>query len=356
MAVYFCKPFEVCGRLLFPEDRPSPIFVVFTSAINGIPLIMNAVRLVDRGDSDRCESEDSLRLWLMLGIATQAINILFAFYIHMRYRAKLVEDYEERQLHQQQREQPPRRGLGRFLPTPSSSRSARGPSSGRASAFRAASQLLLYDVGVCVYFIVLIWEMVWIAVSRGKIDDEPTCNDLPHNLNVTAVCIIVYIAVGGFVIVFSLLTECCREPRWQQRYATDNRHMGHQTLPPAPPVPAPGPPQGVYQYQMQPVSTAAAAVPATGVVMYSYNNTNTSSSSSSVPLPSAASFEQQPPPPATNPSASSSVVYDNNNNNNNNTAVQQQQQQPGPPTSRVGQLAGALRGALGKKSASTSKS
>ena len=102
------KPFVWAGQLLFPENRPSPIFVVFTSIINFIPMIMQLTVLAPSKES---ACTNPVRLWLIAAIVTEAINVLFAFYIYMRFSQKLHET--------------------------------------EGGAWKTARKLFLYDIGVC---------------------------------------------------------------------------------------------------------------------------------------------------------------------------------------------------------------
>eukprot|EP00759_Apiculatamorpha_spiralis_P019995 PhF_6_TR25605/c1_g2_i2/m.35926 len=194
MAYLCAQPFVWMGKLICPEDRPSPIYVIFTCVINIVPLIMHAIQLTTK----EIACNNPMRSWLIAGMITEAINILFAFYVYMRF---------SQQLHETQ-----------------------------GGAWKTAWKLFLYDIGVCMYMLFGIWMIVWISFARSFSSSESVCTNLGDQLTIGSTCLILYMILGIFVICFSLVTECCKEPRWRK-----NQQMRAQGACPPPPMGGPSP-------------------------------------------------------------------------------------------------------------------
>jgi hypothetical protein len=172
MAAHFCTPCKYFGGLMCPEDRPSPIFTVFSTIINGIMGIMSIAAL--SGGADDCAS--SMRTYVIIGIINCVINVIFAFYLYVRFAAKVREE---------------------------------------ATATQAAYKLFMYDWGVCVYILFSIWLVVWMVLASQSSDK--TCNSsLANQITAGITFTIVYMAVGLLLVMLSIMTECCREPGWKR--------------------------------------------------------------------------------------------------------------------------------------------
>ena len=174
MAMYVCEactePIKLCGTFFFPEDRPSPLFSTFSVLCNLVGGILCIVQLVQ---PEVCV--EPTRTWLILGIANHAANILFAFYLYFRFAAKIQ---------------------------------------GGASVSDAVTKLFFYDWGVCCYMCVGIWLVVWMVMAGGRMTYNDACaTGIKYSLTAEAV----YIGLGFFLLIFSVCTECCREPKWKHR-------------------------------------------------------------------------------------------------------------------------------------------
>jgi hypothetical protein len=200
MALLFCKPF---GDFLCPEDRPSPIFSTWSVLINAVGIVWGVIRLIT---ASGCT--DAARTWCILGIISHGVPIIFGIYIYIRFVHKIRE--------------------------------------GKAAA-EAAWKLLLYDWGVCLFILFLIWLLAWMIVAGGKSSGGGDCGG---QISVSIVLFIMFLIVGFLLLVFSVFTECCRTPRWY-----GNRQGGAPTVVVAQPAPAyipgativqPGPPAPGY--------------------------------------------------------------------------------------------------------------
>ena len=122
-----------------------------------------------------CDS--STKTWVFLGIASAFINIVFSIYIYVRFSRKIL--------------------------------------SGEMSVSETIYKLFMYDWGVCMYMVFLVWMVVWIIVAGTKRNDARDGDDCKSQLGALTVMFVLYLAVGGFLVFLSLFTECCREPRWR---------------------------------------------------------------------------------------------------------------------------------------------
>lgn len=162
------------GNFLCPEDAPSPIFTTFAVVINGVAGVWSIVVIA----SESCESRPTT--WLGLGIMNFFVNVFMAFYIYFRFAHKIRGSYDQPGL---------------------------GPGD-------AACKLFLYDWGVCLYMAMLVWELVWFIIAIGVSNDyDDKCGDQLMN---DVILLAVFVGVGGFLIICSLFTECCRRPRWKR--------------------------------------------------------------------------------------------------------------------------------------------
>ncbi|KAJ9462487.1 (UPF0182) [Diplonema papillatum] len=183
MALICCAPL---GAFLCPEDRPSPIFTVFTVCINSVSAVM-AVLYVAGEDAKDC-SFDKLKTWLYIALLISMVNIAFALYLYWRICVKVKQ----------------------------------------MSITSVVWKLLAYDVGVCLYMCFFIFMIVWCSLggkwgndkSSWESDDaaqNEACEATADNIVTVVVIFVLYMVLGGCVMLFSLFTECCREPRWKHQ-------------------------------------------------------------------------------------------------------------------------------------------
>jgi hypothetical protein len=171
MAAHVCSP---VGDFFCPEDRPSPIFSTFAAVISALAGVWTFVVAVSGG----CDSAP--RTWCLLGCANFLANFIFAFYIYMRFAAKVRGD-----------------------------ETTEGMEPGQA-----ACKLFMYDWGVCLYMAALLWQIIWIFLANNVASDHSgdSCSGM---LSTAIVLLILYLVIGAILVCFSLFTECCRRPRWQ---------------------------------------------------------------------------------------------------------------------------------------------
>jgi len=176
MAARICAPCTLCceatGDLFFPDDRPSPIFSTFSVLINTAFIVLAIVALA----MGPCDNDPLL--WTILGLCSAAVNIGFAIYLYGRFAYKARHE---------------------------------GVSPGQA-----ACHLFLYDWGVCLYLLFTCWLIAWMVLAgrswRNSADDD-RCGTMCRN---GVILFAIYWGVGAFLIFVSIITECCRTPRWRR--------------------------------------------------------------------------------------------------------------------------------------------
>eukprot|EP01062_Namystynia_karyoxenos_P018466 TRINITY_DN16886_c6_g1_i1.p1 TRINITY_DN16886_c6_g1~~TRINITY_DN16886_c6_g1_i1.p1 ORF type:complete len:300 (+),score=84.89 TRINITY_DN16886_c6_g1_i1:93-902(+) len=244
---------STCGKYMFPEDRPSPIFVMYSCLMNCLVFIFAIVGMVTKVDLPPEAEEGDLentgqpKLWLGVAMAIAAVNLIFACYVHYRF-----------------------------------THLTRGP--GAKGAASAAWQLFAYDVGVCMYMCFCIFIIVWIASASSfegpeTVPGDPTytaCKSQNDRMGTVQICLGLYLGLAGVIICCSVVTECGRKPRYmthvnqqqQQQQGAANYpapqaavHQGYpqQMAPVGPPAgPAGGyPPQQQQPQQQQTVAQKA---------------------------------------------------------------------------------------------------
>jgi hypothetical protein len=187
---------ECCGpinRSICPSDRPSPIFATFCTLINAAMGLVAVIVLAKDG-STSC-TDDLTRPWTAVMIGVAFANFVFGIYLYFRFVAKVRE------------------GKG---------------------VIDSACRLLFCDFGNFCYMGVAVFQIVWIVVGSASLGDEDACSSMKAGFPALVTIDIVYLTLGCFVMFISLMTECCRAPRWAQ---TGNRNQ---------PPPAPQ-----YQQQVQ---------------------------------------------------------------------------------------------------------
>jgi hypothetical protein len=184
---------DATGDYLCPADRPSPIFTTFSCVLNTIFLVWAIVDIA-QGPCD-----NGPLLWTILGLVSAVINIVFAIYLYGRFTYKVRHE--------------------------------------GAQSHHAACKLFLYDWGVCLYILFAAWLIVWMAFAgtqHSDAEDDDRCGDF---LTVGIILYIIYFVVGLFLIVCSMITECCRQPRWRREWIASHPSAAHTS--PAP-VSSPG--------------------------------------------------------------------------------------------------------------------
>eukprot|EP01064_Diplonema_japonicum_P029461 TRINITY_DN4786_c2_g2_i1.p1 TRINITY_DN4786_c2_g2~~TRINITY_DN4786_c2_g2_i1.p1 ORF type:complete len:345 (+),score=75.46 TRINITY_DN4786_c2_g2_i1:54-1037(+) len=194
MALVCCQP---VGKLMCPEDRPSPIFTVFAVIINLATAVIAAAYAVSSEAKDCVESK--MKTWMWIAMMICLVNIGFAIYLYWRVCSKVKE----------------------------------------MGIVSAVWKLFLYDIGVCLYMMFFIFMIVWCGVGGNhadSADDDPTnpdkpCDTMSDRIRTVVGLLIAYMVVGGFLLCFSTMTECCREPRWKQNNQQQQHHPHPQAAP-----------------------------------------------------------------------------------------------------------------------------
>eukprot|EP01060_Flectonema_neradi_P022510 TRINITY_DN3075_c0_g2_i1.p1 TRINITY_DN3075_c0_g2~~TRINITY_DN3075_c0_g2_i1.p1 ORF type:complete len:300 (+),score=44.94 TRINITY_DN3075_c0_g2_i1:62-901(+) len=197
MACVICKPL---GSWFCPEDRPSPLYSTFASIIGSVTLVMCGL-YGSMDEIDDCRKTD-IRTWFYISMIVCVWNVGFSIYLYYRLKAKVLE----------------------------------------GSVAKAVWKLAAYDIGVCLNFGVLIFTVAWLGWGGSLKDDADdvkseviqrprnttlasefvvpsACHTMADKLNLVIVLFIVFLVLGFFIILLSICTECCREPRWKKHAA-----------------------------------------------------------------------------------------------------------------------------------------
>ena len=191
-----------CQAIFCPQDRPSPIFTLWAFCMNTITIILAAIHVSNDSGLD-CTSK--ARTWTFVMFAICGVHMLFSLYLYIRFTSKIR--------------------------------------SGEAAG-TAANKLFMYDFGVYFYIWFLVFTVVWLILSSSWTTPEAVCFNLADTASIV-ICQVIFLVAGGFVIVFSLMTECCSPPRWQQH--TVGNHQSPATVAYQPVVA----PQQAYAPQQQ---------------------------------------------------------------------------------------------------------
>eukprot|EP01064_Diplonema_japonicum_P001302 TRINITY_DN10821_c0_g1_i1.p1 TRINITY_DN10821_c0_g1~~TRINITY_DN10821_c0_g1_i1.p1 ORF type:complete len:307 (+),score=72.09 TRINITY_DN10821_c0_g1_i1:41-961(+) len=284
-----CEGFSRC---LCPDNKPSPLFVIFSTIMNALLLLFAVLGLTAKKE-DPGPDYDPPMMWLGVAIGIAVVNIIFAVYLYWRF-AHMTKPSEEQK---------------------------------NVSAMKAAAQLFLYDIGVCLYLGFGVFMIVWCIIDK-KCDDKGTdlCEDQNDAITKCKIILGLYMGLGVVVIFLSVCTECCRPPRY---ITTVGVQPGYQ--PYNPNNPAAPPSYQTYQQpaQANPPPQAYPAAPVAPQQPYQQ--------------PQQQPYQQQQQPAYAPP--------DNNYQQQQyqQQPYQQQQQQPPPQNPTMAEKAGnAVGGLLGK--------
>eukprot|EP01060_Flectonema_neradi_P025275 TRINITY_DN3409_c0_g1_i1.p1 TRINITY_DN3409_c0_g1~~TRINITY_DN3409_c0_g1_i1.p1 ORF type:complete len:349 (+),score=39.96 TRINITY_DN3409_c0_g1_i1:66-1112(+) len=171
-----CQVFNKC---LCPENRPSPIFLLFSLLVNILCIIFAIVGLNAKKDGEGGNPDT----WLAIVACISGVSIMFAFYLYYRFHKLTVGSGVN--THEQM------------------------------SPWKAAFQLFMYDIGVFLYILFAIFILVWsFTMSNYKCKDD--CDDKHSAMETCRTTQLIYLFLGGFVVALSLCTQCCKEPRHQR--------------------------------------------------------------------------------------------------------------------------------------------
>ena len=178
-----CAP---VNNFICPSDRPSPIFATFCTIINGVMGLV-AVIVLGKDGSTTC-TNGLMRPWTGIMIGVAFANFIFGIYLYFRFAAKVKE------------------GKG---------------------VMDSACKLIFCDLGNFCYMGVALFQIVWIIVGGASLSDEDGCSSMRSGYPAIITIDIVYLTLGCVVMFFSLMTECCRAPRWTQN-GINNGNQPHQ--------------------------------------------------------------------------------------------------------------------------------
>ena len=162
-----------CSRLcnwICPDDRPSPIFLIYSWILNIVTCSIAAVAVAKDGGAP-CTSD--VRTWYILVFIVTGINLGFSVYLYSRFTQRVVEEGE--------------------------------------SACTSASKLLLYDVGVYFYIWVVIFMIVWMSINSTLRGGERVCASMVDATTAIIICWIVYLVGGVGAMFLSVCATCCNE-------------------------------------------------------------------------------------------------------------------------------------------------
>eukprot|EP00658_Telonema_sp_P-2_P083142 TRINITY_DN8927_c0_g1_i4.p1 TRINITY_DN8927_c0_g1~~TRINITY_DN8927_c0_g1_i4.p1 ORF type:complete len:241 (+),score=44.28 TRINITY_DN8927_c0_g1_i4:112-834(+) len=165
-----CAP---VNNFICPSDRPSPIFATFCTIINAVMGLVAIIVLAKDGSST-C-TDNLTRPWTGVMIGVAFANFIFGIYLYFRFTAKVKE------------------GKG---------------------VMDSACRLIFCDFGNFCYMGVALFQIVWIIIGGASLGDEDACDSMRNGYPALITIDIVYLTLGCVVMFFSLMTECCRAPRW----------------------------------------------------------------------------------------------------------------------------------------------
>eukprot|EP01063_Lacrimia_lanifica_P012748 TRINITY_DN1943_c0_g2_i1.p1 TRINITY_DN1943_c0_g2~~TRINITY_DN1943_c0_g2_i1.p1 ORF type:complete len:231 (+),score=93.01 TRINITY_DN1943_c0_g2_i1:74-766(+) len=182
-----CKACDSVGDFLCPVDKPSPIFTLFSAAVNIALIVVTGMGIAKTLSGDK--DTDQTLMWLAATLVVGVLNILFAVYIYRKF-AKATswnqKEGEERQ-----------------------------------SAWKAACNLCAYDVGVFLYFFVLVFQLVWSFMDGKFVTCDSTkdwCAEAEDDVSLARLLIWVYVFLGGCVMMFSVCTSACNSKTSRRGY------------------------------------------------------------------------------------------------------------------------------------------
>lgn len=154
--------------ILCPSEYPSPLFPIGTAILNA-GAIYTVIALITQTFSTK------LLIWVIGALVVEILNVIFSLYIFYRfYRIK----------------------------------------SNNLSLEREGWKLFMYDIGVYLYGWVFIFQLVWIIMGfvwlAGSSSNDPRTVII---WNLALLC--VYVIICCPLLLCSLMTECCQQPRWQ---------------------------------------------------------------------------------------------------------------------------------------------
>ncbi|CAD2219950.1 hypothetical protein, conserved [Angomonas deanei] len=175
---------EAFKYAVLPHDRPSPLFLLFTTLINGGLLVWS----FDVVLSATCHKEHST--WLGLGIMNAVINDLFSIALMASMRNQI------------------RKGIH--------------PSVSNVRLYLTQPVLLLY-------FVYLIWEIAWMIVASKKAskNNKDGCS---NHFSVQSGFFSFYFILGLTIFAMTFATEWCRSPRWRVAASTQWRRRNQPEL------------------------------------------------------------------------------------------------------------------------------
>ena len=174
----FFSLFQMC---LCPDNRPSPMFTLFSCIINGVLLLFAVLGLTaGTGDPPSIADASWTNTWLGVTMGIAGLNIVFALYLYWKFsRMTSMEGGE-----------------------------------GRLGAASAAWKLCMYDIGVFLYLLICVFIMVWTFIGADCKDDYlDDCDTKEARMKMCRILLWIYLVLGGFIVALSLCTECCKPSR-----------------------------------------------------------------------------------------------------------------------------------------------
>ena len=160
---------------LCPRDRPSPLFAVWSFAMNIAMIAVAAANLAK--DAGKTCSNSSAMGWHIAFFPVCVINMAFSIYLYWRFVLNLQKGNR---------------------------------------ACSAMSKLLLYDIGVYLYIWVYIFMIVWICVGGTMCGGETVCTALGANAAMLAL-LGSYVGLSVVMLLLSVCVQCCNERRHRRR-------------------------------------------------------------------------------------------------------------------------------------------
>eukprot|EP01063_Lacrimia_lanifica_P016817 TRINITY_DN233_c0_g1_i1.p1 TRINITY_DN233_c0_g1~~TRINITY_DN233_c0_g1_i1.p1 ORF type:complete len:317 (+),score=102.97 TRINITY_DN233_c0_g1_i1:74-1024(+) len=227
-----------CGCVsdfLCPYDRPSPMFVVFSTIVNALLITFAVLGLTEDSHENEAKelglpenSPDDINMWFIVTLVIGIVNIIFAFYIY--YRFSRMTSWRE------------------------------GQTENRKSARAAAWELCAYDIGVCLYMCFAIFMLVWVFIDKrcdtdikegGAYVHYNWCVEKLDKQDWCEIIIWVYVFLGGCVLIMSVCSTACNPPQPRPGSQYQQQHNVNVNVAPQPAYAPYNTPAQQQQYAQQ---------------------------------------------------------------------------------------------------------
>ncbi|KAG5492978.1 hypothetical protein JKF63_01559 [Porcisia hertigi] len=158
-----------CWEAIFPSDRPSGAYSVYTCVINGGLLVWSFAVVL----SNPCEV--AVKRWVYAGMGHCFINMIFCVAVIVATRRRIAAGIRE-----------------------------------ETSQWRVC----FFNPLIVVYCLYIVWEIVWM-ISVGQLTARYPRTTCASHLNVQVAFLVFYLLIGVVLFTSTFITERWRRPRWR---------------------------------------------------------------------------------------------------------------------------------------------